>query len=223
MYKYKIDGIDIVNSSWCTLFSIKAAVFKSTWRCEFIRSREQRYRVQTLTLLRPSVMLTSAEISACFYRKKQTRKDEVAPRRKNPFQSYLFSVESRWPHLSVKFLDQSHIPWLGVHPKILPGPLLKGQPVSHRVLLWVCAIKCVHMCSYINKNTKIKRVFISINAAMNDAIDAFIPRQKQKWKRGKVHRLGDMIPVITHQGVQGGNGRWESGLWVICSYSSAPY
>ena len=39
---------------------------------------------------------------------------------------------------------------------------------------------------------------------MNDAIDASIPRQKQKWKRGKVHRLGDMIPVITHQGVQGG-------------------
>ena len=36
---------------------------------------------------------------------------------------------------------------------------------------------------------------------MNDAIDASIPRQKQKWKRGKVHRLGDMIPVITHQGV----------------------
>jgi hypothetical protein len=44
----------------------------------FSLTREQWPRVQTLTLLRPSVMLTRAEISACFYEeKKEEEKHEV--------------------------------------------------------------------------------------------------------------------------------------------------
>ena len=112
----KIHGTDNVNSSWCISFSQNRLVNEALGGVNSLVHSSERFQVPTLTLLRPSVMLTSAEISACFYKKKKKKRcnHQCAPRR-SPCNSFLFGVKSQTicvtttTHLSVQLLDEGHI------------------------------------------------------------------------------------------------------------------
>lgn len=84
--------------------------------------------------MRPSVMLTSSEISSCFWKTNVTRVTRV---------TLPPTPSRRESHLSVELLDQSHVPRFGVDLEILPGALFESQTVSHRVPFRVGAVQDV--------------------------------------------------------------------------------